>query len=170
MERFCEKCGTLVQGDGKFCPSCGAPLDSAVDLGKPAAPTAPSTEPMQSTPANSYASPNSAQMPSYPQSYNNGAVQERTENMTVGQWALTIFLSNLGIIGIILLFVWGFSSDTPQPKKNYARGMLIIEAIMIGVVIVFYIGMIACVAACAGSGELDDLDRIFGWIRQSFIR
>lgn len=170
MERFCEKCGTLVQGEGKFCPSCGAPLDSAVDLGKPAAPTAPSTEPMQSTPANSYASPNSAQMPSYPQSYNNGVTQERTENMTVGQWALTIFLSSLGIIGIILLFVWGFSSDTPQPKKNYARGMLIIDAIMIGVVIVFYIGLFACVAACAGTGELDDFERIFGWIRQSFIR
>lgn len=169
MERFCEKCGTLVQGDGKFCPSCGAPLDSAVDLGKPAAPTAPSTEPMQSTPANSYASPNSAQMPSYPQSYNSGVTQERTENMTVGQWALTIFLSSLGIIGIILLFVWGFSNDTPQPKKNYARGMLIITAIMIGVVIVFYIGLFACVAACAGAGDIDDFERIFGWIRQSFI-
>ena len=35
MERFCDKCGTLVSGEGKFCPSCGAPLESAVDLGKP---------------------------------------------------------------------------------------------------------------------------------------
>lgn len=85
MERFCDKCGTLVQGEGKFCPSCGAPLDSAVDLSKPAA---PATEPMQSTPVhpagNTYASQNSAQMPSYPQSYNNGGMTERTENMTVG--------------------------------------------------------------------------------------
>ena len=35
MERVCEKCGSLVSGDVKFCPSCGAPMQSAVDLGKP---------------------------------------------------------------------------------------------------------------------------------------
>ena len=152
MERFCDKCGTLVQGEGKFCPSCGAPLGNAVDLSKPA----PSVEPMQTTPppeADRYGSPNSAQMPSYPQSYNNGGVTERTENMTVGQWALTIFLSGLGLIGVILLFVWAFSGDTPQPKKNYARGMLIITAIMLGIVILFYIGMFACAVSCFGSDE-----------------
>lgn len=167
MERFCDKCGTLVQGEGKFCPSCGAPLDSAVDLSKPAAPAA---EPMQSTPVppagNTYANPNSAQMPSYPQSYNSGAMPEPVENMTVGQWALTVFLSSLGLIGIILLFVWGFGSDTPQPKKNYARGMLIIQAIMLGVVILFYIGAIVCAFSCVG---MDEFDRVFGCIRQSIF-
>ncbi len=167
MERFCDKCGTLIQGEGKFCPSCGAPLDSAVDLSKPAA---PSTEPMQSAPVppagNTYTSPNAAQMPAYPQSYNNGGMTERTENMTVGQWALTVFLSSLGLIGIILLFVWAFSSDTPQPKKNYARGMLIIQAIVLGVVILFYIGIIVCAFSCVG---MDEFDRVFGCIRQSIF-
>lgn len=165
MERFCDKCGTLVQGEGKFCPSCGATLESAVDLNKPAAPT---TEPMQYTPeGNPYTSSNAAQMPSYPQSYNSGGMTERTENMTVKQWALTIFLSSLGLIGIILLFVWGFSSDTPQPKKNYARGMLLMEAIMLGVVILFYIGLFACVI-CMGVG-MDGFDEIFGCVRQGIF-
>lgn len=165
MERFCDKCGTLVQGEGKFCPSCGAPLESAVNLDKP---STPSTEPMQSTPAPTYQqSPNAAQMPAYPQSYNNVGAAERTENMSVGQWALTVFLSSLGIIGIILLFVWGFSSDTPQPKKNFARGMLIIQAIMIGVVFLIYIIGIACALSCAGS--MDELDYIFGCVRQSIF-
>ena len=85
--------------------------------------------------------------------------------MTVKQWALTIFLSSLGLIGVILLFVWGFSSDTPQPKKNYARGMLLVEAIMLGIVILFYIGMIACVV-CMGV-SMDGFDEIFGCVRQS---
>lgn len=160
MERFCDKCGTLVQGEGKFCPTCGAPLESAVDLSKPAG--APSVEPMQSAPVptpmgNTYQSPNAAQMPSYPQSYNNSGTTERTENMTVGQWVLTIFLSSLGIIGLILLFVWAFS-DTPQPKKNYARGMLIMMAIMLGIVILMYVGMFACALSCVGS---DDWNEIF---------
>ncbi len=105
MERFCDKCGTLVQGEGKFCPSCGAPLESAVDLSKP---VASATEPMQSAPTvNTYTSPNAAQMPAYPQSYNNGGMIERTEDMSVGQWALTIFLSRLGLIGIVILFYIG---------------------------------------------------------------
>ena len=164
MERFCDKCGTLVQGEGKFCPSCGAPLESAVDLSKPAA---PATEPMQSAPTvNTYTSPNAAQMPAYPQSYNNGGMIERTEDMSVGQWALTIFLSSLSLIGIILLFVWAFSGDTPQPKKNYARGMLIIQAVMLGIVILFYIGAIVCTFSCIG---MDEFDRVFGCIRQSIF-
>lgn len=160
MERFCDKCGTLVQGEGKFCPTCGAPLESAVDLSKP---NTPSVEPMQSMPVpppvnNTYQTPNAAQMPAYPQSYNNAGMTERTENMTVGQWVLTMFLSSLGIIGLVLLFVWGFSNDTPQPKKNYARAMLVWYAIAVGLVILFYIGMFACVFSCAG---MDDWDEVF---------
>lgn len=160
MERFCDKCGSLVQGEGKFCPTCGAPLESAVDLSKPMTGTAP----MQSAPVpppagNPYQSPNAAQMPSYPQSYNNAPVQERTEHMTVGQWVLTLFLSSLVIIGLILLFVWGFSSDTPQPKKNYARAMLVWYAIAVGLVILFCVGMFACVLSCAGTVDWDEIFR-----------
>jgi len=158
MERFCDKCGTLVQGDGKFCPSCGAPLESAVDLSKPAA-GSPSVEPMQTTPTpigNTYQSPNAAQMPSYPQNYNNTGTTERTENMTVGQWVLTLFLSSLSIIGLILLFVWAFS-DTPQPKKNFARGMLVWWAICVGLVVLLYIGMFACALSCVGSEDWNEI-------------
>ena len=157
MERFCDKCGTLVQGEGKFCPTCGAPLESAVDLTKPAG--AP-VQPMQSTPVppmgNTYQNPNAAQMPSYPQSYNNASAPERTENMTVGQWVLTVFLSSLGIIGIILLFIWAFS-DTPQPKKNFARGMLIWEAIILGLSILYCIAVVSCMGSVIGSSNWNEI-------------
>lgn len=167
MERFCGKCGTLVSGDGEFCPSCGARLEGAVstpssgvDLNKPGvepmmpnAPTSVSTPtPVQNTYQGQSTSYN--QTPIYPQSYNQAPAQPE---MTVGNWVLTIFLSGLGIIGIILLFVWGFSDSTPIAKKNYARAMLIWEAIAVGLVILLYVGLFACVAAIGGSGSIEDI-------------
>ena len=142
MERFCDKCGTLVSGDGSFCPSCGAPMgsvdtQSGVDLSKGGSMPSTSSVP---TPVGSsyqqtqsgYTQPNYSQpnygQPIYPQpSYPQNSAQN--QEMSVGQWVLTIFLSGLGIIGIVLLFVWGFSADTPLAKKNYARAMLIFQAI-----------------------------------------
>ncbi|MCH5195391.1 MAG: zinc ribbon domain-containing protein [Oscillospiraceae bacterium] len=151
MERFCPKCGSLVEGTGAFCPSCGERLESAVSLEKPD--VMPSTsqgimpgtsDPIVNNTASNTYSQNShtAQMPNYPQSYN--SVSAPAEEMTVGQWVLTIFLSSLGIIGIILLFVWAFGSSEPTAKKNYARAMLIWEAIALGIVILFYAAMFAC--------------------------
>lgn len=154
MERFCSKCGTLVAGEGKFCPTCGATLESAVDLGK----SAPSVEPMQpSAPLeNNFTSTNSAQMPAYPQSYNNNSYQTNTQSMTVGQWVLTIFLSGLSIVGLILLFIWAFG-DTPQPKKNYARAMLIWQAIALGIAILYIIGLFSYVMTGIGSSDFRDI-------------
>lgn len=185
MERFCDKCGTLVSGDGEFCPSCGARLEGAVsvpssggiDLNKPAGvepmmPNEPlgygSTPTPTPTPTpNTYqgqSSPNYNQQPVYPQAYNQYQAQPE---MSVGSWVLTIFLSGLGIIGIILLFVWGFSDSTPTAKKNYARAMLIWQAIAIGLVIIFYIGMFGCVAALGGSMS-DIWDTDYGYYAMLF--
>lgn len=168
MERFCDKCGTLVSGDGEFCPSCGARLEGAVsvpnsgvDLGKPGVepmmPNAPLGSVPTPTPAptpNTYQGQSNmgyAQQPVYPQP--NYSQQQVQPEMTVGSWVLTIFLSGLGIIGIILLFVWGFSDSTPIAKKNYARAMLIWQLIAVVLIIVFYGAMFACAAALGGSFE-----------------
>lgn len=231
MERFCDKCGTLVSGDGAFCPQCGAPMASAVNLGKPAQPSGmdvimpgsvklgegetPQTEdyfsgssaspannvddffantsvpkmpetmgtaqdairqaneraaqnnvvpPMQNTysspapiptPAPSYNQPgNYAQMPNYPQSSN----VTHSEEMTVGQWVGTILLGScLGIISFILLIVWGFGSNTPQPKKNYAKAMFWIQIVAIGIYVLFLIGMVACTGTLFGSDFWDEI-------------
>lgn len=176
MERFCNKCGSLVSGDGVFCPNCGEKLDSVVDLGKsddsvsaPVTPSAPVNTSMPSAPMSSpsvYSTNNTTNSttgvgsnqgqipnygaPVYPQNNNNN-----NSEMTVGQWVLTIFLSSLGIIGLILLFVWGFGSNTPTAKKNYARAMLIWYAIGIGLSILYIIGMVSCIG-CAGMG-LEDI-------------
>lgn len=191
MERFCNKCGSLVSGDGVFCPNCGEKLDSAVDLGKPSTPVS-DVMPMAPTASNTtgtygttnttgtYGATNTTnttgvgsyqgQIPSYGQPVVQVTPVNNTE-MTVGQWVLTIFLSGLGIIGLILLFVWAFGSDTPTSKKNYARAMLIWQAIAVGLVILFYIVMFACIGAAAG-GLSDFFNEIenYAAINNLFIR
>ena len=51
--------------------------------------------------------------------------------MTVKDWAITLFITSLPIIGLIMLFVWGFGSGTNQNKANFAKGALILAAIFI---------------------------------------
>lgn len=147
MERFCEKCGTLVSGDGEFCPSCGARMSSVftggsgvggVDLSKPGD-SMPNNSyqggyqtPTQPTPMNNtYSGQSNYNGQVYPGQTYNGVYNAQNQVMSVGEWALTIFLSGLGIIGIVLLFIWAFDSTTPQNKKNYARAMLIFDAIAV---------------------------------------
>lgn len=193
MERFCNKCGSLVSGDGVFCPNCGEKLESAVDLGMPSTPVSdvmPMAPTTTSNTTGTYGATNTTgtygaantngttnttgvgsyqgQIPSYGQPV---VTPVNTTEMTVGQWVLTIFLSGLGIIGLILLFVWAFSSDTPISKKNYARAMLIWQAIAVGVVILFYIVMFACIGAAAGglSSFFDEIEN-YAAISNLFIR
>ena len=152
MERFCPTCGSLVQGDGDFCPSCGSKLSGAVNLEKPITSQPSTGGSMPDTSSSNQSnlnnqtnqSSNYSQMPNYPQNFNSGSINRPSDEMTVGQWALTIFLSGLGIIGIILLFIWAFGADTNPSKKNYARAMLIWEAIALGLVILFYGGLCIC--------------------------
>lgn len=152
MERVCPKCGTLVTNDGSFCPECGTKIESAVDLTKPqsepvqpvSAPVQPTSVPVQNVAPmqNNYQQPmgypNPA--PQYQQNYNNAPVPERYEHMSVGGWVGTIILTTwFGLISLILLFVWGFGSTTPQPKKNYCRAMLIFNLVAFILVIVWFV-------------------------------
>jgi hypothetical protein len=51
------------------------------------------------------------------------------------EWALTIFISSLPLVGIIMLLVWAFSEDSNIHKKNWAKGTLILW--LIGFIIAF---------------------------------
>ncbi len=54
---------------------------------------------------------------------------ENNSVLSVKDWAITIFISGLPLIGIIMLFVWAFSDDTNINKKNWAKGYLVIMLI-----------------------------------------
>jgi uncharacterized membrane protein YqjE len=50
--------------------------------------------------------------------------------MSVGDWALTIFLSGLPLIGLILLFIWSFGDNQKAERINWAKATLIWYLIM----------------------------------------
>ena len=153
MERFCEKCGSLISGDVKFCPSCGEPMKSAVDLGK--ADATPLVQPNYG-----YGNqPNYVNQPNYgygaPQ-YGQNIVPASTqyEQMTTGQWVGTIIVcSFFGIVSFILNIVWGFGSTTSEPKRSFCRGMFVVN--IIGYVLSL-ISVLILIAVFGGLSEFID--------------
>ena len=55
--------------------------------------------------------------------------QENTPAMSYKEWALTIFLASLPVVGFILILVWAFDGSTNIHKKNWAKGNLLIMVI-----------------------------------------
>jgi len=51
---------------------------------------------------------------------------ETSKTPSVKEWALTIFITGLPLIGFIMLLVWAFSDNTNIHKKNWAKGNLLI--------------------------------------------
>lgn len=154
MERFCHTCGTLVTGEGAFCPQCGGNLDEikGVNLEKPVEQTVPAADAapvvytapaMDNTAASANTTYGGATQDPHTATYVNptNAVVTTPENtpMTLGQWVGTILLTScLGLVSIVLLFVWSFS-DTPEPKKTYCRGMLIVQGIFFALSLIWII-------------------------------
>lgn len=137
MERLCGRCGSLVSGNVKFCPMCGEFLTGAVDLGKEDV-----MPPVQQQQQNYEVQQNYGY--SAPQYGNNNNLIRNTrqnQTMTTGQWVGTIILCTmLGIISMILNIIWGFGSDTPEPKRSFCRAMLIMN--IVGYVLVIFVGIL----------------------------
>ena len=43
--------------------------------------------------------------------------------MSYKDWALTIFISSLPLIGFIMLLVWAFGDESNIHKKNWAKAL-----------------------------------------------
>ncbi|MEL7082971.1 MAG: hypothetical protein AAF268_01525 [Cyanobacteria bacterium P01_A01_bin.3] len=53
------------------------------------------------------------------------------EPVTVGEWLITFLIAAIPIVGIIMVFVWAFGSDTKPSKKAFFQAQLIVLAIAI---------------------------------------
>jgi len=76
--------------------------------------------------------------PPYPpqqQGYQQPYGMQRDMPETVGQWVLTLFLTAIPVVGLIMLFVWAFGSNTSISKSNWAKAALI--WMLIGIVLSF---------------------------------
>ena len=49
--------------------------------------------------------------------------------MSIGDWIITSLIVAIPIVGFVMLFVWGFGSNTKPSKANWAKATLI----MIGI-------------------------------------
>lgn len=78
----------------------------------------------------------------------------KDEKISVGDWLITLIVAAIPLIGVIMLFVWSFSSGTPVSKSNWAKATLILLAIMIVLYIVFF--------ALFGAS-------IFGYLEQDYL-
>ncbi len=65
-------------------------------------------------------------------------MEQQFNNRTLDpkEWALTIFISSLPIIGFIMLLVWAFS-DGNIHRKNWAQGTLILWVIALAIALAF---------------------------------
>ena len=67
--------------------------------------------------------------------------------ISVGEWVITIIIIAIPIVGFIMLFVWGFGSNTQPSKANWAKAALI----MIGISIVLSFLFLGSLLAIMGS-------------------
>ena len=65
---------------------------------------------------------------------------ENNRTLDAKEWALTIFVSSLPLIGIIMLLVWAFSEDSNIHKKSLILWLI---GIIIAFTFLFMFGGIA---------------------------
>ncbi|PRY86994.1 hypothetical protein [Mongoliibacter ruber] len=62
-----------------------------------------------------------------------------TNVMSVKDWFITVLIAAIPIVGFIMLFVWGFGGGVNQNKQNWAKGTLLLVAVVIGLYILAFI-------------------------------
>ena len=58
--------------------------------------------------------------------------------MSIGDWIITSLIFAIPIVGFIMLFVWGFGSNTHPSKANWAKASLIVMGIGFVIIVVFF--------------------------------
>ena len=66
----------------------------------------------------------------------NLSTEPTSQIMSYKEWALTIFISSLPLIGFIMLLVWAFGDEANIHKKNWAKGSLLLA--LIAFIMVFF--------------------------------
>ena len=58
--------------------------------------------------------------------------------MSVVDWIITSIILAIPIVGFIMLFVWGFGSNTQPSKANWAKATLIMIGISFVIMLLFF--------------------------------
>lgn len=80
----------------------------------------------------------------------NAQLAERESSpVSLGDWMITLLILCIPLVGIIMLFVWGFADGTHPSKRNFCRAYLI--WMLIGLVIFVLFLMMGGMAVLMGS-------------------
>jgi hypothetical protein len=83
----------------------------------------------------------------------NAQLSEREVSpVSLGDWIITLIVLAIPIVGIVMLFVWGFSSGTHPSKQNYCRAALILAAVVFVLWLLFFFTIGASLFHAAMSG------------------
>lgn len=162
MSRICRNCGAELESGQRFCSICGA---NAPEEEEQAVTTVQQEnyqyqQSYQQPDQNVYQQQGTYQQQNeYNGGYNNQGsaayspyANGQESHMTTKQWLGTIVVTTFfGIISLIFLFIWAFDGSTNIEKKNYCRGMLIAQAILLGVSILTFIIIFSVIAMAVGS-------------------
>ena len=72
-------------------------------------------------------------------SISSNSVKDKDAPMTIGDWLLTYLLLIIPIVNIVMLFVWGFGSNTNLSKASWAKASLIWFCIIMVIYVLFFI-------------------------------
>lgn len=76
---------------------------------------------------------------------------EDYNEISTGEWIVSLILCYIPLIGLIMLLVWAFGGSTSPTKANWAKAQLIIAAAIFGLFIAFYLTIFASLAQQYGS-------------------
>lgn len=133
MAQRCKKCGSFLTDTDRFCPNCGENVPPPVPAQAGASPAQPA-QPLYQTQSVPQSGMGMPPPPVYPIPPARPAFEEE---MTLGKWVLTLFVTNfLGLISWVFLFVWGFGTGSVS-RSNYCKAMLIVKAVGLVIGIIF---------------------------------
>ncbi|AFA50024.1 zinc ribbon domain-containing protein [Acetobacterium woodii] len=142
---FCGNCGEKIPDDAVFCTHCGAKQTASASKEQ-------STDSGQNyQPARRVELPPVEKVERSSNPASPGKVGNDVDLISMGQYIIMFLIMAIPIVGIVMLFIWGFSSETGPNKKNFARAYLImmVIAFVIGIIFSSIIG--AMMAAMMGS-------------------
>jgi ABC-type Fe3+ transport system permease subunit len=87
------------------------------------------------------------------------ALEQPEKPLSTGEWFVTLLILALPIVGLVMYFVWGFSTTGNVSRRNFCRAALIWLAIGVGlalltmVAILVFGGTLAAVLSQGAQGR-----------------
>ena len=77
--------------------------------------------------------------------------QQLEEPMSLGDWMISFLIMMIPCVGLVMMFVWAFSSTEKKSKSNYFKAQLIWMAIIFVLYLVLFLVMGVSILNLAGS-------------------